>query len=262
VTLTNAGATAATGLSVTDNLPSGTGVDWSIDAANSDAGWSVAGSPPNESLVYSPTTLDGNASTHVHVVSGTTNGSCGTYNNTASFTTGNDGSGQASDSVMVANCQQQRTAQITGARVSCSQFAGGTAPTLDRLDYTVRSGKINQVSPGTFLYWVKVTVGTSGDHSQTITQSAVPMFKLFGLAKGSAVYNAGCGSLFKPPFVANGNNSAFTVSWNGAAGDYYIALKLDSSSVRGEQAPPTPIHYEYAATGVAASTAGIDLAPR
>src|SRR5207249_2743309 len=50
-TLTNSSVTTATGLSVTDDLPAGTGVDWSLDAGNSDPGWSVSGSPPNQSLV-------------------------------------------------------------------------------------------------------------------------------------------------------------------------------------------------------------------
>src|SRR5438094_112489 len=101
VTLTNSSVTTATGLSVTDDLPAGTGVDWSLDAGNSDPGWSVSGSPPNQSLVYSPTTLDGNTSTTAHVVSDTTGQSCGTYDNTISFTTDNDGSGSASDSETV-----------------------------------------------------------------------------------------------------------------------------------------------------------------
>src|SRR5436305_1185606 len=100
-TLTNSSVTTATGLSVTDDLPAGTGVDWSLDAGNSDPGWSVSGSPPNQSLVYSPTTLDGNTSTTAHVVSDTTGQSCGTYDNTISFTTDNDGSGSASDSETV-----------------------------------------------------------------------------------------------------------------------------------------------------------------
>src|SRR4029077_20617140 len=79
----------------TDNLPAGTGVIWTIDAGNTDPGWSVSGTPPNQSLVYSPTTLAGSTSTKAHVCSNTTSASCGTYNNTASFTTDNDGSGEA-----------------------------------------------------------------------------------------------------------------------------------------------------------------------
>ena len=102
VTLTNSTAGTATGLSVTDNLPAGTDINWTIDAGNTDPGWSVNGSPPNQTLDYTPTTLAGNTSTTAHVVSNTTSGSCSTYENTASFSTSNDGSGEdtASETVV------------------------------------------------------------------------------------------------------------------------------------------------------------------
>ena len=100
VTLHNLGNVTATGLAVDDNLPAGTGINWTI-GSGSDAGWSVTGSPPNQSLAYAPTTLAAGASTQVHVVSNTTSGSAGTYDNTASFTTGNAGSGSDSASTEV-----------------------------------------------------------------------------------------------------------------------------------------------------------------
>jgi uncharacterized repeat protein (TIGR01451 family) len=100
VSLTNDGDAQATNLSVSDALPAGNGVDWTLDNANSDLGWTIVGSPPNESLHYSPTTLDAGTSTHVHVVSNTTTASAGTYDNTASFTTA-DGSGSDSATTTV-----------------------------------------------------------------------------------------------------------------------------------------------------------------
>src|SRR5205807_5056317 len=72
VTLSNTGGAASTGLTESDALPSGPGINWSIDAGNTDSGWSVTGSPPNQHLAYSPTTLPANSSTHAHVISGTT----------------------------------------------------------------------------------------------------------------------------------------------------------------------------------------------
>src|SRR5947208_3388078 len=101
VVLSNSGAGIATGLSVTDNLPAGNGVNWTIDAANTDPGWAVSGTPPNQNLDYSPTTLGGNTSIRAHVVGDTTSASCGSYYNMAGFTTGNDGSGSASASEIV-----------------------------------------------------------------------------------------------------------------------------------------------------------------
>jgi uncharacterized repeat protein (TIGR01451 family)/fimbrial isopeptide formation D2 family protein len=99
VTLSNSGEGDATGLVFTDALPGGPGISWSIDPAST--GWSITGTAPNQSLVYAPTTLAAGASTSVHVVSDTTADSCGVYDNTASVTTGNDGSDSASDSTAV-----------------------------------------------------------------------------------------------------------------------------------------------------------------
>src|SRR5262249_46410629 len=101
VVLSNSGAGMATGLSVSDNLPGGSGVNWTIDPGNSDPGWSVSGTPPNQSLVYSPTTLAGNTTAQAHVVSNTSEESCGTYNNIASFTTDNSSSATASASLVI-----------------------------------------------------------------------------------------------------------------------------------------------------------------
>jgi hypothetical protein len=102
VRLNNAYPVSGLGISVNDNLPGVNGVNWSIDGANSDPGWVVTGTPPFQNLVYSPGTLPGNTMTKAHVVSNTTSASCGVLlNNTASFTSSNDGSGNASASVLV-----------------------------------------------------------------------------------------------------------------------------------------------------------------
>src|SRR5205823_2774810 len=101
VALANAGTATANGIAVTDNLPPTAGVDWTI-GSGTDPGWSIVGSPPNESLAYSQSTLAAGASTHVHVVSATDAGTCGsTLQNTASFTSTDGGSGDASASVSV-----------------------------------------------------------------------------------------------------------------------------------------------------------------
>ncbi len=122
VTLSNVGGQAATGIAVTDTLPSGTDVSWSVDAGGSSAGWSVSGSPPNQQLVWNQTSLAAGASTHAHVVSSTTTGTCGAVlSNTASFTSANGGSNSASASV-----------QVLGplATTMSQNFDGVTAPAL------------------------------------------------------------------------------------------------------------------------------------
>jgi uncharacterized repeat protein (TIGR01451 family) len=98
ITVNNAGGGGATGVAITDTLPSG--LTWAIDAANTTA--------PNCSitsgiLTCNVGTLAPAASVKVHVTATTSASNCGTVPNTAHFTTTNDGSGQASASVTV-NC--------------------------------------------------------------------------------------------------------------------------------------------------------------
>jgi uncharacterized repeat protein (TIGR01451 family) len=130
VTITNSGKGDATGLAFTDALPGGSGMSWSLDAANSDTGWSISGSAPNQSLAYAPTTLAAGASSIVHVVSQTTNASCKAYPNTASVTTANDGSDQASATVTV-NCP------ILGITKTADHSAPITAGSGDKVGFTV-----------------------------------------------------------------------------------------------------------------------------
>lgn len=124
VTITNDGAGAAGGLTFTDNLPGGPGIDWSIDPAS--AGWSISGAPPNQVLVYTPTTLGGSSSTTVHVVSDTSTESCGTFDNTASITTtfSSDDASASTEVVCPVPSSLTIDKSVTGN-------TGGTDPILD-----------------------------------------------------------------------------------------------------------------------------------
>jgi uncharacterized repeat protein (TIGR01451 family) len=101
VRLSNTSAAPATGITLTDPLPSGSGVNWSVDTANSAPGWSIVGLPPSQTAVFNGTALAGGAGTNVHVVSATTGQSCRAYPNTVSYTADYGLSGQASASTTV-----------------------------------------------------------------------------------------------------------------------------------------------------------------
>jgi uncharacterized repeat protein (TIGR01451 family) len=81
ITVTNVGAGNAKGVTITDVLPGGTGVNWSIVPAN--PACSIAGTAPNQLLNCSFGTLAPNASASVHITSATERASCATYVNTA-----------------------------------------------------------------------------------------------------------------------------------------------------------------------------------
>jgi uncharacterized repeat protein (TIGR01451 family) len=97
ITATNSGAGSASGVTVTDTLPTDAGLNWTIDAAGSDSGCSITAGV----LTCNFGTLASGASKHVHITSPTTAATCGTVNNTASVSTSNDGSDSDSASVTV-----------------------------------------------------------------------------------------------------------------------------------------------------------------
>jgi uncharacterized repeat protein (TIGR01451 family) len=90
VTVSNASApgtgTAKT-VAVSDLLPGGTGINWTISPATT--GWVITGSAPNQTLGFAATSLAPGASSTVHILSGTTGAVCKQYDNTATGTVGN-----------------------------------------------------------------------------------------------------------------------------------------------------------------------------
>ena len=154
--------------------------------------------------------------------------------------------------------------KITPTGTTCSQFRNGTAETLANLNYSVSGGTIkNNVTPGVFFYWVSVTV-PAGNNVVTVTQTitGVNTFTCkFDFASAQNVFNSNCGSV-SSTIAQNAGTGAVTVSFNApVAGTYIISIKYDSKSIAGLTAPSptTTVHYDFATTGVAGSTQGIDL---
>jgi hypothetical protein len=150
--------------------------------------------------------------------------------------------------------------QITPTGTTCAQFASGTAETLDTLDYSVKSGKIRQVDPGVFFYWVRVTA-PAGNNTLTITQTITTgnFNSFFDIQSGSNVFDSNCVS--RHPSITQSGGTV-TVMFNApAAGTYFISIKYSANSVVGSPAPSpgTTVHYDFMTTGVPGSTSGLDL---
>ena len=152
--------------------------------------------------------------------------------------------------------------KITPTGTTCNDFKNGQAGTLASLSYSVKNGQINQVAPGVFFYWLKVTV-PAGNNVFTITETITTgnFTRTFSLANGgNNVWNNSCNSISNT--ITQAANGTVTVSFNApVAGTYFISLKYDSGSVKGgaAPAPTTTVHYDITTMGVPGSTDGIDL---
>ncbi len=196
----------------------------------------------------------------------------GSYNVTESGPSGYAASFSSECSGSIANGQtktctvtnddiQQVESQITPTATTCSQFASGTSATLDTLEYSVKSGKISQVNPGVFFYWVKVDA-TAGSNTFTINQTITTgnFNTYFSQAAGSNVFTSSC-TVVKPPASITTVNGVTTITFDAAtAGQYIIGIKYNASSVKGVTAPdPTTVHYQFQLDSLATSIQGIDL---
>ena len=93
----------ATGVTVTDTLPTVPGVNWSINGSTGTGSTCVINGSNPQVLTCTGFDIPGNTAVSgtVHITSGTDKTSCAVVNNTGSITTGNDGSAEASASVTV-----------------------------------------------------------------------------------------------------------------------------------------------------------------
>jgi hypothetical protein len=145
--------------------------------------------------------------------------------------------------------------QITPTATTCNSYSAGTATTLSALSYGLKGTTINNVSPGVFFYWIKVT----GGGTYTITQSSVPTLKPFSIANGSFVYNASCTKVSDATITQDATTGTVTVIFSGT-GTFYIGIKYDATSIKGATASGSYL-YTFAAGGIPASSHTITLSP-
>ena len=103
VTVRNTGAGSATNVTVTDPLPGGPGISWSINPAV--AGCQITGTAPNQTLNCTFASLAPTATVTIHLVSNTTNLSCVTLVNTATVGANNHASVSSSAVSITVDCK-------------------------------------------------------------------------------------------------------------------------------------------------------------
>jgi uncharacterized repeat protein (TIGR01451 family) len=101
ITVSNEGGSDATGVALTDNLPAGGDLDWSIESQTGISGCTISGAVGSQSIDCPTVTLAAGASYSIHIVSDTTPASADTVHNVASVTTTNDGSDEDDADVVI-----------------------------------------------------------------------------------------------------------------------------------------------------------------
>jgi uncharacterized repeat protein (TIGR01451 family) len=105
---------------ITDALPAGGGINWTI--VNPSSACAISGVPPSQSLSCTVSQLNPGDSLSVQVQANSSGGSCGTYSNTAQLAADNAPSQSASDSTVVL-CP---ALQISKSAVNATVSAGDT----------------------------------------------------------------------------------------------------------------------------------------
>jgi uncharacterized repeat protein (TIGR01451 family) len=180
ITVTNTGVADATGVTISDDLPGGTGatpVHWTESPDNPDC--TISGSDGSQSLSCGPVTLAaGGGSLSVHLSASTTADNCGQYDNTATFTSDNAGTGSDDASVTV-NCAAiviHKNSTKGGAVANAGAvFSYDSSSVTDNgagdEDSAVGSVCVSGLAPGT--YSVSETSPPMGYSGDSDTESAV-----------------------------------------------------------------------------------------
>jgi len=103
VTAHNAGPGIARNVVVSDPLPNGSGVTWTL-APGAPSNCSITGLAPTQVLTCTAVDLASGATETVHVISATAFASCGTYDNTATLTVSNSGAPNPAHATTVVRC--------------------------------------------------------------------------------------------------------------------------------------------------------------
>ena len=151
ITITNNGAGTATGVKLSDVLPTNPGLNWTI--ASQSAGWNntcvIGGTPLTLTCGgASGVSLAPNGTLSVHITSPTTGSTCGTVSNSASVSTTNDGSPTVGPITITVNCPSLTLTKVAdSASVSAGSQIGYTITITNSGTGTATGVKLSDALP-------------------------------------------------------------------------------------------------------------------
>jgi thermitase len=168
--VTNSGTGAASSVALSDVLPAGTGLTWSISPAYSGPGSCAIASG---SLSCSFGSLSSGGTASVHIAGATTGSSCGVYPNTATATASNASSVEASATTTV----------VCGQSIS---FGALPNVALGRAPFSVSA----TASSGLTVSFASLTTTVCTVSGTTVTLAAIGNCTIEATQAGNAVYTA------------------------------------------------------------------------
>ncbi len=165
-----AGTGTATGVTLNDPLPAGTGINWSISPAYAGPGTcTISGSVPSQVLTCSFGDMAPGASASVHISSSTNTGSIGTYVNTATVKATNEPSVPPSSATIVVTGQPKT---ILTETVNPKVTGNGTSVTFTYFEKNTGNIGIVNVTVTGSLCGPATFVGSSDGNSTTLDPGA------------------------------------------------------------------------------------------
>jgi hypothetical protein len=125
------------------------------------------------------------------------------------------------------------SAQLAPTQTTCEQFAAGSAPDLELLEAGIKAGKINNISPGVFFYFAKLT-GTGSSMTFGVDQSNTFPLNDFLVLNGQAyVYQFSAGSCTRL-LTLTGTEPSGTLGSTTAGATYILGIKYGTDAPVGQ----------------------------